>query len=327
MPITLAGVQRMGEPFPCHLTEYMRTIIYKIPKFVVREDHFPSVVIQDTPDFRAAVVTDLVTYLKDDDFSDQYDSDASFPSALHEKYGLDCKQSEKHVFIVIQFKEDLGRFPATDGQCIKIEHDGIEELAMVDCGDPYTPHPDERVSTVNAVLSAVRIEFEITDGLEKLFDAPSFRTDDGKWLSRVSVEMSANLSVLTPLALEDFSARSDASKVLVSRLVEGQGNGSWSGQRRRIPDFGTRLDEFTGALQMEPSTDDAYLRLWYLQAWDRLEGLGDAFRPRLQVLNDPSLEAEKKHRNDVAHRGVQRIDWKLLRSFQWEVFRIIKSYL
>lgn len=327
MPITLAGVRRMGEPFPCHLSEYMRTIIYKVPTFVVREGHFPSVVIHDTPDFRSAVVTDLDSYLKDVVFSDKYESDASFPSALREKSGFDCESSEKHIYIVIQLKEDMGGFPATDGQCIKIERDGIEELAIVDCGDPYTPYPDERVNTINAVLSAVRIEFGITDGLDKLFDASSYRTEDGKWLSRVSVELSANLSVLTPLALEDFTAISGASKVLVSRLVEGQGNGSWSGPRHRIPDFGTRLDELTGALQMEPSTDDAYLRLWYLQAWDRLERLGDAFRPRLQVLNDPNLEAEKKHRNDIAHRGVEKIDWKLLRSFQREVFRIIKSYL
>ena len=105
--------------------------------------------------------------------------DTRFPIALRERCGEHIDESPKRVFIVIQLKEDMESFSAIDGQCIKIEHDGIEELAIVDCADAYTPHPDERTSSINTVLSAIKIEFEITEALEKLFDARCYRTDGG----------------------------------------------------------------------------------------------------------------------------------------------------
>ena len=70
LPFTLADVRLMGTPFPSYLSEHMRTIVYKVPGFIVREGHFPPVIVHDTCDFRAAIVTDLVTYSREDDFSD-----------------------------------------------------------------------------------------------------------------------------------------------------------------------------------------------------------------------------------------------------------------
>ena len=99
---------------------------------------------------------------------------------------------------------------------------------------------------------------------------------------------------------------------------------------RQYPAFGKRLEELTEALQLDTSTDDSYLRLWYLKLWDRVEKFGKGCRPRLQLLlsNDPNnLRDEKNHRNDIAHRGVEKIDTKLLQSFQKKIFRIIKSKL
>ena len=139
MPLTLAGVRLMGAPFECYLSEYVRTVVYRVPGFLVREGNLRPVVVHDTSTFRAAIATDPVSYLRDDDFSDQYDLDSSFPTALRDKCDEDSSESQKRVFIVIQLKEDMASYPATDGQCIRIEHDGIEELAIVDCGDP-TPH-------------------------------------------------------------------------------------------------------------------------------------------------------------------------------------------
>ena len=49
---------------------------------------------------------------------------------------------------------------------------------------------------------------------------------------------------------------------------------SEGGRRRRIAQFGTRLEDLNGALQLELSLDDVYLRLWYLQLWDRIGKLG-----------------------------------------------------
>ena len=53
--------------------------------------------------------------------------------------------------------------------------------------------------------------------------------------------------------------------------------------------------------------------------------LGDAFRPKLQLLNDQDLKNEKQHRNDIAHYKVDALDWEMLRSLQKKVFGILKA--
>ena len=283
--------------------------------------------VYSTPDFRAAIATDPIEFLREDDFSNQYEMDETFPRRLSERLVEADGESEGCLFIVIQLKEDMGSFPAIDGQCVKIEDHGSKMFVIFDCGDPYTPYPDERTTVINSVLSAIKIEFGITEGLEKPFDSSCYRTDDGRWLIRRRAEGSARLSVLSPLTLEDFATRSKASRILTSRILENLEKGNETGQRQRTPEFGTRLEELIASLQMAPSFDDAYLRLWYLQLWDRLEKFGKACRPRLQVLNDAKLKDEKSHRGAIAHRGVERIDEGLLKSFQEGVFRTVKSTL
>ena len=58
MGITLAGVRLMGTPVACRLSEYLRTIVYRVPGFIVRESHLSPVIVQPDTDFRAAIVTD-----------------------------------------------------------------------------------------------------------------------------------------------------------------------------------------------------------------------------------------------------------------------------
>ena len=83
MGVMLALVQSLGEPFPCHLSEYMRTIVYRVPGFIVREGHLSPIVVQDADDVRATIVTDPLSYLREDDFSEHYRLDVTLPSPLH----------------------------------------------------------------------------------------------------------------------------------------------------------------------------------------------------------------------------------------------------
>ena len=59
--------------------------------------------------------------------------------------------------------------------------------------------------------------------------------------------------------------------------------------------------------------------------WDRAEKFGKAVKPRLQLRNN--LKVERDHRDDIAHRGVERADGKLLRSFQQRLFDIIRQHV
>ena len=328
MGITVTFLKRGGgEPFSCHLSEYMRTIVYKIPRHIVREGHLSPVVVHDTNNFRAAIVTDPLNYVRESDFSDQYNLDVSFSGALQEKCGIAPNDFDRSIFVVIQLKQDMNSFPAVDGQCIKQTHNGTGVLRIADCDDAPAPHPNARMRSIGTLLAAAKVEFGITEGIEKAFDEHCYKTDMGDCIHPVNFEVSVGVTVLSPATLEDLTAKAEATRILAARMrASMEGAGEVAG-RRRILEFGTRLEDLITALQLEASLDDAYLRLWYLQLWDRLEKLGDAFRPRLQVLNNPNLESEKTHRNDIAHQGVEKIDAALLKSFQMEIFRIVKSHI
>ena len=328
MGIMVAFVEPLGESYPCHISEYLRTIVYKIPEHIVREGHLSPMVVKDTTDFRASIVTDPIQYLKEGDFTDQYHLDVSFPSTLEDICGMGGNESEVCIYVIVQFKEDMCSFPAVGGQCIKREHDATEFLVIADCDDAPAPRPNERMRTIDIVLTAAKVEFGVTEGIEKAFDARCYRTDSGACVYPIDIKISlGGLTVLSPMTLADLATKAEATGHLAAQIEARIASVRWGGRRRYIPEFGTRLEELAGALQLEPSLDDAYLRLWYLRLWDRLEEFGDAFRPRLQLSNDSSLVAEKDHRNDIAHRGVDKMDNGLLRSLQSQAFRIIKSHI
>ena len=135
--------------------------------------------------------------------------------------------------------------------------------------------------------------------------------------------MSAYASVLSPLTLEAFETKSDASRELVGMIEEGIESDGTGGKLRWRPGFPPRLEKLLEALPLDPSTDDACLRLWFLQLCHRAEEFGKACR--WQFRND--LKAVRDYRDTVAHPGVDRMDTVLLRTFQKDLFRIIKSRL
>ena len=328
MGIMVAFVEPMGVPFPCHISEYLRTIVYRIPGHIIREGHISPIIVKETDDFRASIVTNPISYLQEAEFSDHYCLDVSFPSALEDKCDMGANESEVRIYVVVQFREDMHSFPAVGGQCIKREHDGTEFLVIADCDDAPAPRPNERSRTIDTVLTAAKVEFGITEGIEKAFDARCYRTTGGACVYPIDIKISlSGLNVLSPLTLADLATKAEATGLLAAQLEASIDGVSRGGRHRRIPEFGTHLEELAGTLQLELTLDDAYLRLWYLRLWDRIEEFGDAFRPRLQLSNDSSLVAEKDHRNDIAHRGVDKMDTGLLRSLQSQIFHIIKSHI
>ena len=61
MPIMIGYARAMGTDFKCYLVEYMRTIVYQIPRLKVKEPKTVASIIFDEPDFRASVVADSFT--------------------------------------------------------------------------------------------------------------------------------------------------------------------------------------------------------------------------------------------------------------------------
>ena len=220
MGVMLAFVQSLGEPFPCHLSEYMRTIVYRVPGFIVREGRLSPIVVQDACDVRATIVTDPLSYLREDDFSEQYKLDVTFPDALRNKCSKDESSPDNDIFVVVQIKEDMCSFPAVDGQCIKREHDGRDVFLIVACDDAPTPNPDQKDDFVGKVLDAVREGLGVTGEFDGVFDERCYKADDGKCLYPLSVNIRANLTVLNPLTLDELTSRSVTVRTLASRIAE-----------------------------------------------------------------------------------------------------------
>ena len=184
---------------------------------------------------------------------------------------------------------------------------------------------NERTRTINAVLTAVRGEFGITDGMEPCYNTRCYRADYGQCVHPIRVNFGEpTVTVTTPIEAEEVANRAGAAAALAKQIEQSM-QASYTGiQPGRGPDFGVYLEELTEALQLDETRDHSYWRLWYLQLYDRLEKFGKQCRPRLQLGNQEGLSDEGKHRNLIAHRGTDRIDGALLRSIQTKAIDIVK---
>ena len=325
MPMWIGGARLIGDDFHCHLVEYMRTTVYKIPGLSIGEPKPDSCLIFDEPEFRASVVVDPFAYLREESISDQFEFEDNFQAVLSEACPSPAQGSEVTPYLVIQFKENLNAFAAVDGQCRRVCFDGVERFVLVECGEPYTPNPNERKRTINAVLAAVRAEFGVTDGMEPCFNTRCYRAAEGQCVLPVMFNFSEpTVQVTRPIDAEEVADRADAAAALVAQIERSMQAPPSGGQVDRGSDFAGCLEELIEVLQVDETKDHAYWRLWYLQLFDRLEKFGEQCRPRLQLGNQAGLKDEYNHRNLIAHRGVDRIDGRLLHSIQTKAIGIIK---
>ena len=320
MGITLFAAQSIGDDaYDCRLETYYRTIVYELPNYVLDDELAMPGILHDTSDLRAAVVTDPVDYLRGSDFSDQFRSDANSADELRDKLGDFTENAGGRLCIVIQLRQDLGSFPAVDGQCRKING----ELALINCDGPYVPAIDDPRDRINTLLAAIKMELDITDGFVKHLDTPIYRTDDGDFVHWLNVQVSAAVgSVIRHIGIEDLTAKIAATRGLCGQIDQAMTASSVMLNPKLKQSFPERLAELMDGLQLEPSHDDAYRRLWYLQLWHRAEKFGRAIKG--QVLNRDDLTDERDHRNDIAHPSVDRADGRLLQSFQQKLFGIIR---
>ena len=153
----------MGLAYACHLDVYLRTIVYGLHLYVAHDEEVSPAILSDSSDFRAAIVTDPLRYLSESDFSAQFRSDKNSADLANDRLDKFADEADRRVFIVVQIRQELDSFSADDGQCRQIG----EELALVNCGEPSVPAICDSTDSINAVLTAVKMKLDITDGLDK----------------------------------------------------------------------------------------------------------------------------------------------------------------
>ena len=142
----------------------------------------------------------------------------------------------------------------------------------------------------------------------------SFRTTDDRWLDlrRLSIS-SPELSIATPLAAQDLHEKACAITLLAKQLeaqVDSHGDSE-------------PLRKLLEALQLDPLTDDAYRRLWFLQLHHRctrfLHSRGH------NIKQEKAFEKINNYRNEIAHEGVERIDLQLMKQLQQNAHEVIRQ--
>ena len=241
-----------------------------------------------------------------------------FRLSLEDSSADDFDERGSYLFLVIQHCEDLS-FDASDGQCIKIGNDA-PELAIVDCSDSSIPDVENIASTVNAILTSVRVAFDVTAPIDTVVDHAGYITTDHKLLHLLQVTGNARLSVMTLLDPGDASNKAVRCRNLASKITDAV-NGK--GAKAYAADFPRRLDDLTEALQLDPSTDEGYLRLWFLRLYYCAEEFGNSCGWKFTNANVDIRE----HRRYIAHKGVEQLDGRMRQLCQRMIHRKIASEL
>ena len=313
MPVNVSAVMRDHIPFECLLSECLRTTIYRVPQFFSAADDAVSGVVLDADDFKAGITTNPEKYFSQNDLSGQFLGDPTFLPWVLEHCKSKPGTSVANIHLVLQVRQELDAWPATDGQCWKADLGCGEHLLFVDGGVHPLPPFDDKLHWRNAVLAAARIELDSPGSFENVADQVSYRTTDGRWLDLLRLGVSkAEASVSHPLTADKLRERVGAIELRANNLkARVDSDGADPAPLRRLLD----------ALQLAPITDDAYRRLWFLQLHDRCRRF--LYSIGRKIKEEPGFKNVDDHRDEIAHEGVERIDLRLMEELQRKAYDLI----
>ena len=314
MPVNVSAAIPNGVPFECSLAECVRTTIYRVPQFFSIADEGFSGVVLDAGDFRAGVTTRPEEYFSQNHLSGQFKDDATFLPWVRKRCGNEHGTPNTNIHVMLQARQDLNAWPATDGQCWKADLGSGEQLLFVDGGEHPVPQLDDKPHWRNAVLAAVRIELDSPGSFPKVADQVSYRTTDGRWLDLIRLSASrAEGSVSAPLTADKLRERANAIELRANSLKTQVDSGELGA---------TSLRRLLDALQLGLLTDDAYRRLWFLQLHDRCRKFIHSCGGKIK--KEATFKKVNTHRNEIAHEGVETIDLLLMIELQHSAYEVIR---
>ena len=314
MPVNVSAAIPDGIPFECRLSECLRTTIYRVPQFFATAGEDFSTVVFDVDDFRAGVTTSPEEYFSQNELTGQFVDDPAYRAWVRECCNTERGTSVTNLHVVLQARQELSAWPATDGQCWKADLGRGEHLLFVDGGEHPVPPFDDKPHWRNAVLAAVRITLGLAESFEKVADQVSYRTTDDRWLDLLRLSVSSpEVSKSSPLAADDLRKKARGIALLTNRLVV---------QVDSVGADAAPLRQLLEALQLGPLTDDAYRRLWFLQLHDRCRRFLHSCGRK--IMTEKAFGKINNYRNEIAHEGVERIDLRLMQQLQRSTYEVIR---
>ena len=320
-----------GRLTDCTITGYCQTRVFEfLSGRLVAENLVAPCLIYETDGFRAVIVSDIQKYFESVSDSQHYSIDLSLRVGvknLWEKKSNECRPSEVPVFIVMEEVRSTPETPMNKGECFIADEGlmlekgrpGKDIIIAVQTIDGSWPDSSVDLESVNAVLTAIKVEQNITYHIKELVSCFCYVNAD--WQPVYPIKPRVNigyggLRVDSKLCADDIQTKADRIRKIICGLKAD----------RQKPEISELID----AILLEDSQDDKYFRLWYLRLWQAAKDASSylgfrQFENRNSPLNgNSSPRQQTEHRNAIAHWWTGKVDFSYVSDLQKTVLEMLR---
>ena len=323
-----------GSPAECTITGHCRTFVFGFPgAYLLGDGTADPCVVYLQGGFRAAIVSDLPAYFeREPGDSLHYSIDVSLRAAVRSVYQEAIKQSSQpgdRIFLVIEEYTDVPPTVLNSGECFTVDEyrdgraiveggrEGKRTLLAIRTIDGSWPSYRGDPDAVNVVLTAVKIEQRVLGHIEQLYHCSCFVSSDRQAVYKLIMSTGmASARIERGVKVTDLKKKADRIGSIL---------------RMMMSDSEPVALELFDSMVFAKSQSDEYLRLQYLRLWQAIEDAGDHLGQPQPFNNDREVVAGKKtptelrkHRRDLAHWYVGRIDHSYLSDLQHTAMELLR---
>ena len=249
---------------------HCRTRIFAFPKADLDAGaHMQPAVIAERSEAKATLVSDLRDFFQHDSAFRHYATDCSLRASVDEvveKQGKRRDGSRFPLFLVLEWDTSCETV-MDEGTCFIVDEGKVvggrvgEEATMAwrAAGAPW-PEVDDDSDFTNTILAAVKIVQDETETIREVAEVSCFYDSNGQAVYPVSMTMSANVSVSSPLSVLDVDAKVGRCRKLIDAF-----------ETNRKDD--KRVGVLVDSLRLEQINNDDYRRGWYLCLFEAIEAV------------------------------------------------------
>lgn len=315
----------------CTIDGFCRTSIYEFPGASVEsEEEVETRTIWQKEHFKATIVSNPATFLKNSTFSPHYAGNCALRHDIDEKMeDLRKKNNGRHdrLFVVLEEFKKIEPVLMSKGECLAIDQgalrggtSGNEMLVALRSKDGHWPEEGADIASENLVLAVIKIEHNVTYGMKAWMESANFIECDGGMVHILEgyLELAfGGLRVERKLNDKALKAKADKLGSSIRKLQE---------IAKQSP-----LSELITALRLEDTRDKRHLCLWYLRLWEASLQAGSLIgepqfgNPDGRETGQDERRRQLEHRNDVAHGRVGEVDFAVFDGLQKDVLELLRK--
>ena len=293
-------------------------------------------VIYEDETFKAAVVSDLPAYFQEGRSGfPHYAIDVSLRDGVDRIYSKEVSQQKATnvpIFLVIEQYESVPVTTFENGECFLIDErrddeavieggrEGERALLVFRTINGAWPDFSPAMQAVNTVVTAVKVEQNVTHHIDELYSCSCFVSDDGRAVYTLHPTMSigyGGMRVSSPVDAKGLREKLTGIRSIHAGL-------------RRDSVTTPQVAELIDSVLLDKTQDDGYFRLWYLRLWqaaaDTKRLLGQPkFGEDLTIIAGKLTPKElKNYRDSIAHWWTGKVDFSFVTGIQQTVLELLR---